>query len=218
MIEQIPRWLLVTFVLVVASFLIIFLNPPHTPCDAQVAIVKERLKGRLFPGKGVKNPLPPAYVQQLETCKFTNSPGGCYELFFTMRLVARELLNLDFSCNYTMGSIAEVRGSINSVLQLLVEIAWGEQPPEAGSVGRAWLEPTDLSLFCHLKDLYVRYNGPESFESLTNRVLKGLPGEAPVFDGSTCVNCEFRKGALEVLSREEVWARSIFALRCDSYR
>lgn len=218
MIEQLPRWLVVSVVLIGASFLIIFINPPHTACDAQIEVVKERLKGRLFPGKGVKTPLPPAYIAQMETCKFSNSPGGCYELFFTMRLVARELLNLDFTCNEAMGSIGEVRSSITSVIQLLAEIAWGEQPPNPGEMGRAWLEPTDLGLYCHLKDLYVRYNGPESFESFMDNVLKGLPGEAPVFEAGACVNCEFRKKALDVMSREEVWAKSIFAVRCDSYR
>lgn len=218
MIEQIPRWVIVLGVLILASLTIILLDPPHSPCQSQIKIVKDKLKGRLFPGKAKKAELPPAYVAQMENCKFTNSPGGCYELFKTMRMVNRELLNLEFTCNDYMGEVTEIRQSLRAVMKLMTEIAWGEEPPQPVDPSRAWLEAADLSLFCHMKDLFVRYYGKEELDLFIDRVFAELPGEAPVFEGTTCANCDFRKVAKDILSKEEIWARSLFAVRCDVYR
>ena len=215
---QVPKWVIVITVLVVASFGIYFLNPPHSACESQIDIVKDKLKGRLFPGKAKKSTLPPAYVAQLENCKLGNSPGGCYELFRTMRLVDTQLSNIDFACNETLGGIPEVRNSLRAVMTLLVQIGWGEEPPKPGEPQRGWLETADISLFCHMRDLYTRYYGKEELDRFMAGVFAELPGEPPVFEGSTCANCEFRKKATEVLSREEMWARSLFSTRCDIYR
>lgn len=215
---QLPKWVIVTLVLVGASFAIFFLNPPHSACESQIDVVKDRLKGRLFPGKARKSAVPPAYIAQLENCKMGNSPGGCYELFRTMRLVHRELANLDFTCNETLGGITEVRQSLRAVMALLVQVGWGEEPPRPGEPQRSWLETSDLGLFCHMRDLYMRYYGKEELDKFMEFVFSDLPGEPPIFEGSTCANCEFRKKAKDVLSKEEMWARSLFSTRCDIYR
>ncbi len=218
MLEQVPKWVIVLGVLTLSSFAFYFLDPPHSACQSQIQIFKDKLKGRLFPGKGKKNEIAPAYRTQLENCKLSNSPGGCYELFMTMRLAARELSNLDFSCNETMGEVPEIQQSIKAVLVLMVQIGWGEAPPNPGEPSRSWLELTDLNLFCNLKDLYVRYYTKEVLDELQTKVSAELPGELPIFEGSSCANCEFRKQAKDVLSKEEIWARTLFSTRCDLYR
>ena len=216
--EHIPKPVIVIFVLILASLGFYFADPPHSPCQSQIEIIKEKLKGRLFPGKGKKNPIPGAYASQLENCKLSNTPGGCYELFGTMRLFVRETGNLSFECNEYLGDVDEFKKPIQNVLALMIRIAWGESTPQQGESTRQWLEPSDVSLFCHIKDLYIRFLGKESLDEFQKGIFASLPGEAPQFDNGKCTNCENRKNALQTNSLEEVWARSLMSTRCDQFR
>ena len=216
--ENIPKPLIVGVILFAASFAFYYLDPPHSPCQSQVEVLKEKLKGRLFPGKGKREALPGAYATQLENCKLANSPGGCYELFNTMRLVVREVSNLGFECNEDLAAVDELKGPIKNVLALMVRIGWGESPPLPGDSSKQWLDVADISLFCHLKDLFLRYNGKEVLDEFQKGLFATLPGEGPVFELGKCSNCENRKNALQVNSLEEVWVKSLFSTRCDHYR
>lgn len=160
----------------------------------------------------------PRLNREIEICKTGNSPGGCYELFKTLRKVTRELSNFPPECSEDLTAIGEVQRSIREGIALMAQIAWGESPPDSPEVRFRWFEPADLALFCQLRDTYVRIYGKEEYDQFRMNIVGRLPGEAPAFSEGKCVNCEFRKRATQVMSAEEVWKRSVFSTPCHVYR
>lgn len=220
MINGWPKGLIVGAVLVVGILFVIFSNPPHRLCTSKIEMLRELQKGKVFTSQGKAMTRPARILKDIETCKLGNSPGACFELFSTLRGLSRDLHGLPMECAKDVSEVGEVRGSLREGLTLLVQIAWGEVPPErgVGSVRQGWLEASDLALFCDLKDLYVRFFGKEELDQLRMSIFANLPGEAAVFTNGECVNCAFRKNALQVFSPEELWTHSLFSLRCEMYR
>lgn len=218
--DGIPRGLIVAVVLVLGVAAVFIARPPHRQCESQIDVLRSLQRGRIFGAMGKSMARSPLVLKNIETCKLGNSPGACFELFSTMRGLSRDLSGIPLECAEDVRGVGEVRASLRETLTLLVQIAWGEQPPEqgVGSVRQGWLESSDLALFCNLKDLYTRFFGKEEMDQIRNGIFSKLPGEAAVFNGGVCVNCEFRKTAPQVLAPEEIWSRTLFSVRCDLYR
>lgn len=220
MLYGIPKGLIVGAVLVVGILGVILFNPPHRQCESQIEVIRQLQKGKVFSGMGKTMARSPRVLKDIETCKLGNSPGACFELFSTLRGLARDLQGLPLECAEDLRSVGEIRGSLFEGMSLMTQIAWGEVPPEkaVSSVRQGWLEASDLALFCTLKDLYTRFFGKEEMDQVRASIMSKLPGEAAIFTNGACVNCEFRKTAPQAMAIEEVWSRSLFAVRCDLYR
>jgi hypothetical protein len=220
MIAGLPKGLVVAVVLIVGIIFFLVANPPHRPCTSKLEVFRELQAGKLFPGKGKVLARSPKILQQIENCKFGNSPGACFELFLTLRGLIRDLQSLPQECSEDIREVGEIRGSLREGMSLLVQIAWGETPPEKGMgpVQQGWLEAADLALFCSLKDMYVRFFGKEEMDQLKMAIMTKLPGEPAVIADGKCANCEVRKNALQVLSPEDAWSRTLFSLRCELFR
>ena len=220
MIEKLPKGFIVLAVLLVGILFVILANPPHRLCNSKLEMLQELQKGRIFPSKGKVLARPPRVSREIEGCKLGNSPGACFELFSTLRGLSRDLHTMPIECAEDVQGVGEVRHALKEGLSLLVQIAWGDVPPErgVGIVRQGWLEASDLALFCDLKDLYMRFFGKEEMDQLRMGIFTSLPGEGAILTNGECVNCEFRKSALQVFSQEELWSHSLFSLRCDLYR
>jgi hypothetical protein len=161
--------------------------------------------------------LPAQYGRNIETCRAGNSPGACYELFATLKRVLRDVDAAPNQCLSEMGDIEGLRPAMMASLELLVQLAWGVQPPEPGLSKYGWLETSDLALFCKLKRRALQIFGEEAFEQLRLKVQSKLPGELDLDQDPLCADCKKRRAAIETLSNEEIWVRSLFSVRCDQY-
>jgi len=213
-INSIPKPFLVTVICAVSVFVILMANPQYTECHAQIEIFKKNLLADIFMQQGQRRAFSPRLASQISNCKQGNGPGGCFELFQTSRKVLRELRNFPETCNADLAGMGEVRRAIESPMALMVQVAWGDEPPEGPEHRFRWFESADIALFCQLREVYERLYGAEAYLAFRTAVGAGLPGESATFEKGICTNCEFRKSAGAVLSPDEIWKRSLFSTPC----
>lgn len=213
MLDKIPRKILVPLVLLSAVGLFFVIQEPHSRCDSQSEVFIESQKGLLYP-KAINNQLrPPAYGKAMEACKSSNSPGGCYEIFRILNKLEQDLRATPQECLPKFGELNPVKRALNEGLMLLAMLAWGDQPPaDTGMSKFAWLEAPDLSLFCRLRNIYRNIYGEEAFESFRLNVQRNLPLQKKNED----LNSFTSTTTTLPLSSEEIWARSLFSLRCEN--
>lgn len=207
--------------LVIGAALIFFMinDPPNTVCDIQAGNLKESLKGQVFPAvDSKKRKLPPVIVQAQEACQQGNSAGSCYEYFSILRKEAREIRNFSSQCRAELLGVSEVNKSLRDGITLLTKMAWGSRPPEPGMARFGWLSDSELSLFCLIKDVYSQSLGEETWTEIRQNVFKELPGEPPLSKpGSESIGVEPPKAILS-MQEKDIWARSVFSVRCENYR
>lgn len=215
-----PKGLIVAVVLLAGICLVVLFNPPHRACTSKIEMLRELQKGKVFPSKGKVLVRSPRVVRAIEACKLGNSPGACFEFFSILRKFNGDLQSFPMECAEELRDVSEIRAVLREGISIMIQIAWGEAPPERGiaPLRQGWLESTDLALFCSLKDLYSRFFGKEELDEFRKSLYSKLPGEAAVFENSECVNCEFRKNAAQVFTPEELWSHTLFSMRCDLYR
>lgn len=218
MLDQIPRPLLVFGALLLGVGLFFIIQEPHSVCMSQQEVFTQAQAGQIFPKVTEKSQRSAIFPRVVENCKIGNSPGACYELFTLVRKLMRDLNASPQECLVPFGEIPEVKGAIQQSALLMVQLAWGEAPPEQGMSRLGWFEPPDLALFCQMKATYLRLYGEESWDEFRTVAAQRLPGEAQVIEKGTCLNCDYLKKASDVFSAEEIWVRSLFSLRCDQYQ
>lgn len=216
--DPIPKPLIVAVVFALGIFAIMYSNPQYTKCDAQIEIFKANLAGEFFAKQGKKLTFSPRIMKYLDTCKIGNGPGGCFELQKSMERLAREVQNFSDECTIQLGEVAEVRRTLTETLKLMVQVAWGEAPPEGTEKRAGWFDSGDLVIFCRVRTAFERLYGQEAYDQFRLGVAANLPGEAPKFEDAKCTNCEFRKKAKDVLSPDEIYKRTLFSLPCGSFR
>ncbi|MBX3034437.1 MAG: hypothetical protein KF865_10985 [Bdellovibrionaceae bacterium] len=99
-LQDLPKPVLAALVIGVAIFVMIFVvRPPHTICDAQAENIRKNHEGILFPRKGEKKRTMPGRIQQaMESCRFGNSSGACYEYFDILRRAAVSVKSASSEC------------------------------------------------------------------------------------------------------------------------
>jgi hypothetical protein len=208
-------------ILVIAAALIFFMlnDPPNTVCDIQIGNLKESLKGQVFPATdSKKRKIPPAIVAAQEACQQGNSAGSCFEYFSILRKEAREIRNFSSQCRSDLLGVSEVNKSLRDGVTLMAKMAWGGKPPEPGMARFGWLSDSELSLFCLIRDVYSQSLGEEGWNGIRDSIFKELPGESPLAKpGSESVGIEPPK-AITTMTEKDIWARSVFSVRCENYR
>jgi hypothetical protein len=220
-LKSIPKSVLVSVVLLLGVGALFVFSRPHTLCDTQIDSVKDSQKGQLFPGSNEKKP--PAYEKALANCKLgEGSPGACFEYFKILIRLTEDLEPLSPTCGETLAEVKPIRKALAEGISMMVELAWGEAPPEKGEKVTGWLEGPDLALYCKMKSDWLKYFGGESFEHLKDSIYDHLPARKYETDAQgvrTCTNCDNLPKAVELLGgKEEVFGRSLFALSCQHYR
>ena len=79
---------------------------------------------------------------------------------------------------------------------LMVTIAWGENPPEDQFERLNWFSEYHVSLFCRIKDVLERAQGETKWASFREEKLRELPGA-------------------ESLGRTKAWQMSLLSTNCD---
>lgn len=214
-LNEIPKPFLIVAVLVAGIAIILAVNPQYTACQAQTEILQKSVRQEIYGRRGQVMGFSPKVAGQISSCKQGNGPGGCFELFRTLRKVLREVRQFDDSCNADLAGIGEVRAAIEGPMALMVQVAWGEQPPENPEKRFGWFEAADVALFCQLRATYLRLYGEEEFRNFQTGVSANLPGEAPVFENGVCTNCQYRKKAGAVMTPNEALRLSLFSAPCN---
>jgi len=178
---------------------IILLNMPHTVCKSQLEIFHKNETGFLFLDPEIKAIKITGFNKLNNFCKHTNSPGGCYELFLKLRHLHNDLTNLPKDCSDEVSEIKPVKEAIWQMLTLMVQIAWGEEPPATFFDKLGWLDYAAMNLFCDYSDIAKSYYGNEAWKKFRIHLQKTLPGA-------------------EGLTPGRVWEASILSTRCSNYR
>lgn len=217
MLDRIPKPILVAVVLVIGVLSLFLIQEPHSVCTNQIQVFKESQAGFIFPKQIKKSTRPPLFSRMVENCKIGNSPGSCLELFSGMRKMLRDMGASSQECFVKYADVPEVDQALKKSLDLMVRLAWGHRSPDATMEKFGWLESSDLALYCQLKRTVVSVYGEQEYERLRLQIQNKLPGEPEVIEDGVCMNCEVRKTAPQVLTKEDIWVKSLFSLRCDQF-
>ncbi|WP_374029806.1 hypothetical protein [Bdellovibrio bacteriovorus] len=216
-INSLPKPVLAFLAILVGIVVFMIVSPPHTVCDTQATTLRELQAGNIFPTEVKKNKIPPAITRAKEACQLGNSPGSCYEYFLALKKVADDVGKASSECTTQLFNINEVKAALNDGLELMVRLAWGIKPPEPGLERFGWMQEAEIANFCRLKSIFIRANGEEGWIAFRQRVVAKLPGEEiPPPSDPAQVAVEPRP-ATAVMSEQEIWNRSLFSVRCESF-
>lgn len=216
-IKSLPKPVLAMLVIAAALIFFVLNDPPHTVCQVQADNFRDALKGDLFPATVNKNKIPPIIDRAQEACQLGNSSGSCLEYFNILRKTARDLKNFSSECMSELAGIPEVRRALTEGATLMAKMAWGSQAPEQGMARFGWLQESEIGLFCLMKDVYSQSFGEEAWKTLRGNIYKELPGEAL----RTAPGLNLGDGipkAVDTMAENEIWARSLFSVRCENFR
>ncbi len=220
-IKSIPPPLLAILVLIGAVVFFMLANPPHTICDTELEVLQESQKGNIFPRvvsvKNVNQNIPAQISRAKEACQLGNSAGSCYEYFQALKGLAVDIGKASTECTPLMFEIPEVKRALTDGVELMVRLAWGNQPPEPGYARFNWLQETEIAIFCRIKNIYIRGVSDEAWVALRRSIYGKLPGEVLVQKSDPGqITSEARK-APQMMGEQQIWERSLFSVRCESY-
>jgi hypothetical protein len=198
-IQSLPKTVLALLAIVIGFLLIIYFNPPHTVCDAQLDLFRESQRTFLYAATEKGFVRPPEIKHLYNTCQEDNSPGSCFEYFEKLKKLTTDLVNIPRECSATAAGETEISSWLWQSLKLMTQIAWGPKAPQSYLDKHSWFDASDVSLFCELKQNATRIFGEEKFAAWRETTMKELP-------------------QADKLSREQVWSKTILSTACDSYR
>lgn len=216
--KSLPKPVLAILAILAVLIFSVFNDPPHTVCKVQSDNLREAMKGQLFPTVVNKHNLPPVISRAQEACQLGNSSGSCLEYFGILRKAARDIKNYSSDCKADLVSIPEVQSAFKNGVILMTKMAWGSYAPEPGMDRFGWLQESEIGLFCMIKDVYSQSLGEETWNNLRISIFQELPGERKLGSlGGAQVGEEVPK-AMATMDEKDIWARSLFSVRCEHYR
>src|SRR5262249_7811152 len=138
------------------------------------------------------------YETLRDNCKKTNNPGGCLEFFQELKVLLNDLNAFPTECGGVASDQKEYSRALWEPVEILVRLAWGEQPPASYSAKFGWLENPDVGLFCQLSQRINTFYGEDAWVRFRERVMHELPGAKD-------------------LPRNQVWELSLFSENCARY-
>ena len=193
LLNQIPKALLVSLIILGGIFYMIFTNPPHRFCDTQVENFKAKQIGYLYPDpedfrekqalkeKGEKKKEMKGRSARLkrsyELCRGEARPGSCYEYFSQLRKLFEDLKLLTPECKQEIYREKEIKQAFKEALILMTALAFDEKAVTGKASRYSWLVRRDLNLFCQMKGEYEDRFGMRAVNALETEVLENLPLE-----------------------------------------
>jgi len=193
-INLIPKPILVSLVLIIAIFLIIFNDPPKNACDAQLDIFFKYQLGKISSLRGKVGSL---LSRTAKYCGDVKTYGGCVEFHETLRGIVKELHNVSPECSSKVISNEKIQMILQESMALMVKSAWGEKPPEPGPNVYGWLTMSEYTLFCGIKRMIYEHLDDEAWETLVRSIIFKLPQS-------------------NELQFNQSFERSLFSLRCEA--
>jgi len=189
-IEQLaPQWFLALVAVAGAVVFMLYYDPPHNICETQKQAYVQQQK-KFLAGR--------QYNEFFEQCLRSNSRGGCTPYFDGFKKAMDDFQVLDPQCSDVIAGGGRVRSTFSSFLVQTTRLAWGDEGPESIHVRESWLGPSQLRVFCRVKNFYINSYGEDKYILFRNSVLKKLPNK--------------RK-----LKNIEIKDRSLFSISCGRY-
>lgn len=240
LLQKIPKPVLVTGVLVLSIVLFVYNDPLKDECEVQTAIFEKKTAGVLSPVKKNKKIQYAEINYWRDRCRKGNSIGSCDDYFEGLRMVTTHLRSVNDNCQIKYAETnANFTQQITQAVQIMSLVAWGEKPPAGIAERIGWLTESHMRTFCYLKKTFVMLAGEESFLALREMVYREYPGDwsdeeklkiaemaasAVSGDSSGRMIDENRPRAYKSpinpsgkMSKDEIYERSIFSIRCDMY-
>lgn len=200
-LSQIPKNLLAVVAVVGGILFIVISDPPKSICDSQIQRFQKMQLNFLY--RDEKNPkakkvVTKKYKYLYDQCLTSGDPGGCYEYFNQLRIFLHDLEAFGEECKAAPAKIDEVNKILWPAWKLMVQIAWGEKPPQAYNAKFNWLDPADLNLFCRLKFRIQQVYGDSSYQQTLREFAPTLPGA-------------------KELTFNQIWDMAIFSENCARY-
>lgn len=160
-----------------------------------------------------------------ERCKEGNSIGSCNDYFVGLRSLVQEMRLVHDKCLLKYSQDNENFSYLLSQgLQIMALVAWGEKPPGGPGERLGWLTTTHLQTFCYLKRTFIMISDEQTFEALKAKVYREYPDNWPESAAVEDRVDEKRPRAFKSqtnptgsLKAEDIYARSLFSVRCDLY-
>ncbi len=210
-IAQLPKMLLALIAIIATVVFLFVFNPPHTICDTQTDTLKENLVGPLFPTVVKKNTTQPQINVAQASCKTGHSAGSCFQYFSILKMIAKQIDNASPECRTQLIDVKEVQVALKDGVEIMALAAWGNKPPESPAARFGWMQESELAVFCYIKDVYEKSLGEEAWSQLRLQVNKKFPAEAPA---TAALDAPGPK-AIEKMTDNEIWTKSIFSVRCE---
>jgi len=175
----------VGLLLIFSLMVIIYFNPPHTPCQSQIEIYTASVNAM---GKNLD--------KAMKTCKEHTDPGGCMPFIELVNKLEAKYTEVGHQCQPSLKSNGVTREWITVAMEILVKAAWGSQPPISISAKNGWLELTQVIEFCRLKQHLEMLYGKDYWNEFTNNMLSDFPGASS-------------------MNRNDAWNKSLLSDSCQ---
>lgn len=197
--KTLPKTIFVILVLSAGVLFIVLSDPPRSVCDTQMSSLEEAARDFLALDEINKpNRKQTRFLKLVETCRATNSAGGCYELFLSLKNMLKSVGAVSQECVAKLASESTITEAVWTSLDLMTRLAWGEKPPNMSTLRAGWFDPSDLNLFCQLKNLALNIYPEVKWNNFVENYFEQLPGA-------------------KSLDRAEAWQRMLFSVNCSSY-
>lgn len=230
--QKIPRPLLVGVILIVAIVFFVYNDPLRDECEIQTSIFKKKTEGILSATKKNKKTQFAQLNYWSQRCKEGNSIGACEDYLEGLRFVVSELREVHDNCQVKYG-IEEPQfvKQVQQAIQIMALVAWGEKPPSGLGDRAGWLIESQLKTFCYMKKTLILLAGDEYFKSLREKVYREYPDKLPELKEGELEKVDIKNFTSEnrprayktaanpsgSLTKEQIYERSIFSVRCDLY-
>lgn len=206
-------------VIFVGVLIIMLVMDQRDDCSIHLENLKKTLQVDLYSQNLKTMALPPRLRGALLNCRQGNSSGACLDASQIGLKLLQAVNRVPASCAPSLTQEVTIKSALIELMKLYIEIAWGEHPPEKSSqIGEGtWLEYSDYALFCNLKKTFIRIYGKNLFFESEAFLLQNLPGEKVVLEDGKCLNCEYRKPAIQVLGMVELKKRTLLGVNCSRF-
>lgn len=158
--------------------LLIMSDPPHTFCDTQIEHFKEVQKGKIYEDSKDYHKIKSAIKREKKNCETQNSSGACYDYFFYLKQVLKDLRLLSHECKVQVFTDSKVKKTLEEALTLMTAIAWREEVLYGKINKFNWLNRTHIALFCKIKKNYILQYGRTGYQTLETKILNQIPTES----------------------------------------
>lgn len=224
-IAKAPKPLLVGVILVASLAFFVVNDPLKDECDAQIALFEKNTSGILSSFKRNKKTHFAEITFLKDACTDGNTVGACEGYLNALRKISVELKQFSDKCQIKYNEQnAEFAQHLRNALRVMPLLAWGEKPPAGVAERRGWLTETNITTFCAIKNSYIAIAGNEVYLELRDKVYNMYPDAWPEKIPNDSRNPEDRPKAYKTatnpegtLTKEQVYERSLFSVRCDMF-
>ncbi|MCS6838333.1 MAG: hypothetical protein NZ480_05750 [Bdellovibrionaceae bacterium] len=212
-------YLMAIVVLLIGAVFIYVTQPKRGDCDVYVENFRKQVQSEIYGEKRGSVFFPPLLLKALENCRLGNTAGACLRVRELTMQILDVLDRFPDSCLKSLTQEEVLPAVFKQVLQLWIEIAWGESPPERGNFcgDGCWFDVSDIALFCRWKNKAIYLFGWETLKGWEPFLLSNLLYDRAIWENDQCVNCDQRRRAIDVVGIDDVKTRSLLGLNCQRF-